>query len=58
MRSIHIFEKARSWLPLTPLLLLLAGTWWLNQQVQPLPQVQSQQRHDMDYYVDNFLQSR
>ena len=54
MRSIRIFEKARSWLPLTPLLLLLAGTWWLNQQVQPLPQVQSQQRHDIDYYIDNF----
>ncbi|MFZ2163024.1 MAG: LPS export ABC transporter periplasmic protein LptC [Sideroxyarcus sp.] len=37
-----------------PLLLLLAATWWLNQQVQPLPQVQSQQRHDIDYYIDNF----
>jgi lipopolysaccharide export system protein LptC len=54
MSNNRIFEKARSWLPLTPLLLLLAGTWWLNRQVQPLPQVQSQQRHDIDYYVDNF----
>jgi lipopolysaccharide export system protein LptC len=33
--------------------LLLAATWWLNQQVQPLPQVVSQQRHDIDYVVDN-----
>jgi lipopolysaccharide export system protein LptC len=54
MRSNHIIEKARSWLPLTPLLLLLVATYWLNQQVQPLPQVQSQQRHDIDYYIDNF----
>jgi len=54
MRNKRIFEKTRSWLPLTPLLLLLAGTYWLNQQVQPLPQVQSQQRHDIDYYIDNF----
>ena len=49
-----MFEKARAWLPLTPFLLLVAGTYWLNQQVQPLPQVQSQQRHDIDYYIDNF----
>jgi lipopolysaccharide export system protein LptC len=54
MRNNHILEKARSWLPLTPLLLLLVATWWLNQQVQPLPQIQSQQRHDIDYYIDNF----
>lgn len=54
IKNNRILEKARSWLPLTPLLLLMAGTWWLNQQVQPLPQVQSQQRHDIDYYIDNF----
>jgi len=47
-------EKARAWLPLLPLLLLLAATYWLSQQVQPLPQVQSQQRHDVDYVMDNF----
>ncbi len=54
MRGNRIFEKARAWLPLMPLLLLLAATWWLNMQVQPLPQTQSQQRHDIDYYIDNF----
>ncbi len=54
MNTIRLVEKARPWLPLLPLLLLLAATYWLNQQVQPLPQIQSQQRHDIDYYVDNF----
>jgi len=54
MRGNPIFVKARAWLPLMPLLLLLAATYWLNQQVLPLPQVRSQQRHDIDYYIDNF----
>jgi lipopolysaccharide export system protein LptC len=54
MNSERFTDKARAWLPLLPLLLLLAATYWLNQQVQPLPQVQSQQRHDVDYVVDNF----
>ena len=54
MRAPRFIEKARAWLPLLPLLLLLAATYWLNQQVQPLPQVQSLQRHDIDYEVDNF----
>ncbi len=51
---LRFIDKARAWLPLLPLLLLLAATWWLNKQVQPLPQTQSQQRHDIDYSVDNF----
>jgi lipopolysaccharide export system protein LptC len=54
MNTTRLAEKIRPWLPLLPLLLLLAATWWLNQQVQPLPQIESQQRHDVDYYVDNF----
>jgi lipopolysaccharide export system protein LptC len=54
MHSLRFIEKARAWLPLLPLLLLLAATYWLNKQVQPLPQVQGQQRHDVDYVVDNF----
>lgn len=54
MSANRFTEKARSWLPLLPLLLLLAATYWLNQQVQPLPQIQSQLRHDIDYSVDNF----
>jgi lipopolysaccharide export system protein LptC len=53
MNTTSFVEKARAWLPLLPLVLLLAATWWLNQQVQPLPQVVSQQRHDIDYVVDN-----
>ncbi len=52
--ATHLVEKARAWLPLLPLLLLLAATYWLNQQVQPLSQVQSQQRHDIDYVINNF----
>ena len=54
MLATHIFERARSWLPLLPLLLMLAATYWLNLQVQPLPQAESQKRHDVDYYLDNF----
>lgn len=54
MFATRFVETARSWLPLLPLLLLLAATYWLNQQVQPLAQIQSQQRHDIDYAVDNF----
>lgn len=50
----RLIDSTRAWLPLLPLILLLAATYWLNQQVQPLPQGQSQQRHDVDYYVDNF----
>jgi lipopolysaccharide export system protein LptC len=50
----RLTEKVRTWLPLLPLILLLLATYWLNQQVQPLAQVQSQLRHDVDYVVDNF----
>jgi len=54
MHTQPFVEKARAWLPLLPLLLLLLATYWLNQQVLPLPQKQSQQRHDIDYAVDRF----
>lgn len=54
MNTSRLLEKVRAWLPLVPLLLLLAATYWLNLQVQPLPQMLSQQRHDVDYVVDNF----
>ena len=53
MNNRRAVDTVRAWLPLLPLLLLLAATWWLNQQVQPLPQTESQQRHDVDYVVDN-----
>lgn len=48
------FERLRSWSPLIPLLLLLAGTYWLNQQVQPIaPKPDDSSRHDIDYSVEN-----
>lgn len=53
MNTTSVIEKARAWLPLLPLVLLLAATYWLNQQVQPLTQTRIQQRHDVDYVVDN-----
>lgn len=48
-------EKLRAWLPLAPLLLLLAGVYWLNQQVLPL-QVRSDgsKRHDPDVIAHEF----
>lgn len=47
-------ERLRSWLPLIPLLLLLAGTYWLNQQVRPVPpKPDDSKRHDIDYSVEN-----
>lgn len=53
MNSSRFIEKARAWIPLLPLLLLLLATYWLSQQVQPLPQTESQQRHDVDFVIDN-----
>jgi lipopolysaccharide export system protein LptC len=50
----NVLGRWRSWLPLLPPLLLLAGTYWLNQQVQPLPpKPDNSKRHDIDYSVDN-----
>jgi lipopolysaccharide export system protein LptC len=47
--------RLREWSPLLPLLLLLAGTYWLDQQVRPvLPKPDDSKRHDPDYIVDNF----
>ncbi len=48
-------ERLFSWLPLLPLLLLLAATYWLNKQVQPIaPASDSNLRHDPDYIINNF----
>ena len=48
-------HRLREWSPLLPLLLLLAGTWWLNQQVQPLPPAaDGSKRHDPDFIVSRF----
>lgn len=47
--------RARYWLPLLPLLGLLAATFWLNQQVQPEATGQGEgARHDPDAIMENF----
>ncbi len=49
------FQRLREWSPLLPLLLLLAATYWLNQQVQPLPpKPDSSKRHDPDFIISDF----
>ena len=48
-------ERLHSWLPLIPLLLLLAATYWLSLQVQsPDSGSKKSMRHDPDYIMDNF----
>ena len=45
-------QRLREWSPLLPLLLLLGATYWLNQQVHPLPQEpDGNKRHDPDLIV-------
>src|SRR5512138_3888579 len=53
MNRSGFIDKARAWLPLLPLLLVLLATYWLSRQVQPLPQAEGQLRHDVDYVIDN-----
>jgi len=54
MNHTTLLERLRSWLPLIPPLLLLAGTYWLNLQVQPISATpDSKKRHDIDYSVQN-----
>ncbi len=48
-------SRIRYWLPLLPLLGLLGGTYWLNQQVQPnLAPPTHTDIHEPDAIVDNF----
>ncbi len=48
-------QRLREWSPLVPLLLLLAATYWLNQQVQPLPpKPDNSKRHDPDFIISDF----
>lgn len=54
MNRSRLIDKARAWLPILPLLLLWAATYWLNQQVQPLQANAGQQRHDVDFVIDGF----
>ncbi|MFA6902799.1 MAG: LPS export ABC transporter periplasmic protein LptC [Gallionellaceae bacterium] len=47
--------RLQHWLPLAPLLLLMAGTYWLNMQVDSTgPGGNKNLRHDPDYIIDNF----
>lgn len=48
-------QRLREWSPLLPLLLLLGATYWLNQQVHPLPpKPDDSKRHDPDFIVSKF----
>ncbi len=55
MRNAGFIGWLQGWLPLLPLIVLLAGTYWLNQQVLPLqPHPDYRARHDPDYIVNSF----
>ena len=44
-----------NWLPLVPLLILMAATYWLDSQVRSTDTAAKKNlRHDPDYVVDNF----
>lgn len=50
-----LLSRVRYWLPLLPLLGLLAAVYWLNQQAQPRPiKTDNNTRHDPDAIVENF----
>lgn len=50
-----LVSRYRYWLPLLPLLALLAGVYWLDKQVQQeIAVAASNQRHDPDGIMDNF----
>jgi len=53
MDSQRFTHKLRSWLPLLPLLGLLLASYWLSLQVQPLPSVFKEAKHDVDFTVEN-----
>lgn len=55
MTTYSLLERLRAWSSLLPLLALLAGTYWLSQQVLPLPPTPDYKaRHDPDFIVDDF----
>jgi lipopolysaccharide export system protein LptC len=49
-----LVSRVRHWLPLLPLFVLLAATYWLNQQVLPEPAKPENKRHDPDAIMENF----
>lgn len=55
MTQHRVIDRLRAWSALLPLAALLAGTYWLSQQVLPLPPSPDYKaRHDPDYIVNNF----
>jgi lipopolysaccharide export system protein LptC len=49
-----LFDRLQNWMPLVMLLMLLAATYWLNEQVKPLTSIEDpHKRHDVDYVIDN-----
>jgi len=52
MNTQRITSKLRSWLPLLPLLGLLLASYWLSLQVQPLPSLTKEARHDVDFTIE------
>ena len=53
MNTQRITSKLRSWLPLLPLLGLLYASYWLSLQVQPLPSLSKEVRHDVDFTIEH-----
>lgn len=53
MNTQRLTGKLRSWLPLFPLLGLLLGSYWLSLQVQPLPSLTKEVRHDIDFTIEH-----
>ncbi len=52
---MNAVSRSRYWLPLLPLLALLAFVYWLDQQVQQeIAVAANNQRHDPDGIMDNF----
>ncbi|MEQ1813802.1 MAG: LPS export ABC transporter periplasmic protein LptC [Candidatus Nitrotoga sp.] len=48
-------NRLRAWLILLPALLLLAVVYWVSITVEPPPQkINGKQRHDPDFFVENF----
>lgn len=55
MTVIPLLERLRAWSALFPLLAVLAATYWLSQQVLPLPPAPNYKaRHDPDVIITNF----
>ncbi|MFA6121421.1 MAG: LPS export ABC transporter periplasmic protein LptC [Sideroxydans sp.] len=53
MNTQRLTGKLRSWLPMSPLLGLLLGSYWLSLQVQPLPALTKEARHDVDFTIEH-----